>query len=106
LPVWRPVTIGRRFDEGLGKPTAEPSSRSQRLATKSFWQIRRQLARVPPSGVWLLLNSLRVNLGRIESSKALDTVNASANQLALAAMLHGRVVLAKTIGARLSLLMD
>lgn len=53
-----------------------------------------------------LLDSLRINFGRIESFKALDTVNASANQLALAAMLRGRVVLAKTIGARLSPLMD
>jgi len=45
-------------------------------------------------------------LRKFESSKALDTVNASANQLALAAMLRGRVVLAKTSSARLSPLMD
>lgn len=53
-----------------------------------------------------LLDTLRIKFGRIDSSEAPNTANDRADQLALSAGMRGRVVLAKTIGARLAPLMD
>ena len=53
-----------------------------------------------------ILDTLRIKFGRIDSSEAPNTANDRADQLALSAGMRGRVVLAKTIGARLAPLMD
>jgi hypothetical protein len=49
---------------------------------------------------------LRIKFGRIDSSEAPNTANDRADQLALSVGMSGRLVLAKTIGARLAPLMD